>query len=335
MDYTGDIFVHKFFLIISGPTGVGKTDLSFELAKRFSIEIVNCDVGQFYTPLSVGTAKPEWQSEHVPHHLFDIIDEPTSISVTEYRSRLVALFNGIWGRGNLPVLVGGSLFYIRSLLFPPLSQENDGKSSGFLEIDTNTPSEELWQKLHEIDPKRAQAIDKNDPYRIARALKIWELTRELPSSKVPNFDPLANFHITFVTRDRAELYERINSRLHQMFDAGWVEEVAGLSDEWQNFLLKKRLIGYPEIIACLKRGSVDSCKSNDELIRIIQKKTRNYAKRQMTFWRMLERQVSEAVVDYNAQKGPFTGTCQELNLTFSSVDLYLDHVTQLINQFKG
>src|SRR3990172_4748508 len=104
-----------FMLIIYGPTGVGKTDMALAIAERMPSEIVNMDVGQFYTPLSIGTAKPAWRSSPVPHHLFDILDTPKNITVVEYRTLLLKKINEIRDRGNLPIVVGGSGFYLYSL----------------------------------------------------------------------------------------------------------------------------------------------------------------------------------------------------------------------------
>ena len=106
-----------FTLIIYGPTGVGKTDLALDLAQHIPIEIINMDMGQFYTPLSIGTAKPDWKNSPVPHHLFDIINEPRNFTVSEYRILFYKKVGEIIERGNLPVVVGGSGFYLHSLLF--------------------------------------------------------------------------------------------------------------------------------------------------------------------------------------------------------------------------
>jgi tRNA dimethylallyltransferase len=328
----------NFFLVICGPTGVGKSDLSLELGKKLPIEIVNCDVGQFYQPVAIGTAKPDWQNDSVPHHFFDLLSEPRNLSVAEYRNLLIPLMHKIRARGNLPVLVGGSLFYLKSLFFPPVQQRGDQKIeeamvSEFIAraaIDQFS-SDQLWDKLYALDPIRAQMLEKNDLYRIARALVIWEKSGILPSALAPKFRSLGDFHITFVTRDRKELYNRINCRVENMIQQGWIDEAAGLSPEWENFLQIKKLIGYPEILSCLEQETIQECKKNTVLVERIQKKTRNYAKRQLTFWRTFQEQLNNAVFDYSAAHGPLQGTCQELNLTLSSIDLYLKHMFQLFD----
>ena len=110
-------------LIIFGPTAVGKTDFALKVAERVPAEIVNMDVGQLYTPLSIGTAKPNWRSETVPHHLFDYVDKPRNITVVEYRKILLEVLEDIWQRGKLPIIVGGSGFYLKSIFFPPCADE--------------------------------------------------------------------------------------------------------------------------------------------------------------------------------------------------------------------
>src|SRR5271156_1977599 len=107
---------HPCMLIVYGPTGVGKTDLALAIAKRIPAEIINMDVGQFYTPLSIGTAKPDWKQSPIPHHLFDIINNPINYTVNDYRTVLYTTVKEILARGNLPILVGGSGFYLHSLL---------------------------------------------------------------------------------------------------------------------------------------------------------------------------------------------------------------------------
>ena len=158
-------------LIIYGPTGVGKTDMALAIAASVPAEIINMDMGQFYTPLSIGTAKPDWQNNSVPHHLFDIVDTPINYTVSEYRTLLYKTVEEVTQRGNLPILVGGSGFYLHSLLFPPQVAIPDVDIAALYSAGTD-----LWSTLYAIDPKRALSIDKADEYRIKRALSIWHST---------------------------------------------------------------------------------------------------------------------------------------------------------------
>lgn len=207
---------NKFVIILTGPTGVGKTEFSQKLAQKISaknrsgeknsVEIINCDVGQFYRSLSIGTAKPDLSEQNITHHMFDIIDRTESISVTNYRKKVQKIINEIWARGNIAMIVGGSLFYILSLFFPPIDsgEISPDKSANELHnkpIEQLITPQQLWQKLYAIDPERAKEIDKNDTYRLQRALQIWQTKSISPSSLKPEFKPLSNFHIFFfITR---------------------------------------------------------------------------------------------------------------------------------------
>lgn len=304
-------------LIIAGPTGVGKTDLALKFAEYMSSEIVNIDVGQFYTPISIGTAKPDWKNQTVPHHLFDIINEPKSISVHEYRKIVLDKLNEIWSRGNLPILVGGSGFYINSLLFPTSSEVEPAD-----EESNDTPESELWNILYSVDPERAKKINKQDIYRIKRALAIWKKSGEKPSQYVPDYQPPSNFVLLILTRDREELYKRIDERVIQMLKEGWLEEVQYLKSEWRDFLRQKKLIGYDDI---LKYFNDDF--DYQTLICATQKKVRNYAKRQVTFFKMLTRKITNHALKKDNKKVCIAWA----DLTLLDLDLYIKQLLQSIS----
>lgn len=274
-------------LIITGPTGVGKTDLSIDMAQKLSGEIINIDSGQFYEPLSIGTAKPDWKNQPIEHHLFDIITNPVDFTVHEYRDIVIKKIKEIQAKGKLPILVGGSGFYIQSLFFPPQA----------VTINKPRAQQELnsWQKLYEIDPVRANAIQKNDTYRIDRALDIWRTTGQKPSEYIPEYSPEFDFEIVIVTRDRERLYQRINDRVEQMFAQGWFNEVSSLNSNWKQFLKAKKLIGYDDIL----RYSESESSDYDALVETIKQKSRNYAKRQLTFFRMLTKKIIKSELDSN------------------------------------
>ena len=274
----------KELIIISGPTGVGKTAFVDQiLNKTVNSELINIDMGQFYAPISIGTAKPDYKATKYKQHLFDVIKEPIDFDVVKYRKLVIDKINELWGKNILPVLVGGSAFYIQSLLFPP-------GETYFTEIDfSDISNEELWQKLNKVDPERANQININDRYRLERALTIWETTKKRPSEFVPQIDLFADkIEIFILTREREELYKRIDERVMEMINSGWIEEVKNLSSEWRQFLNKKKLIGYDDIINYLENNL-----DKNALISTIQKKTRNYAKRQMTFYRKMEKDISK------------------------------------------
>lgn len=266
----------NFFIIIHGPTGVGKTDFILNLGKHFPIEIINCDVGQMYEPVAIGTAKPDWKNQPIPHHLFDTITIPENWSVMQYRQEVQKKLLEVFSRQAIPVLVGGSGFYGKSLFFPPLT----GEGENVVEV------EGTWDDLAAHDPERAAQIHRNDTYRINRALSIIASTSVCASEKKPQYDPLGtNFLVVYLHKDRATIYEQINQRTEKMIENGWIEEVKKLQGTlWEPFLKQKKLIGYPELFEYLE-GDVDK----KIMIQTIQKKTRNYAKRQDTFWRMFKK----------------------------------------------
>ncbi len=310
-----------YMLIIFGPTAVGKTDIALRIAHQVQGEIINMDVGQFYKPLTIGTAKPDWQSISIPHHLFDIVDKPEHISVAQYREMLLPLLKEIWSRGKLPILVGGSGFYLKSIFFPPAaltiqsSYEHENKNV-----------QELWQELCNVDPERALNIGNKDLYRIKRALAIWYGTGKKPSEYMPVYDPPSPFTLLCLTRDRTQLYERINTRVIEMLHAGWIEETKKLQGTaWESFLKTKKIIGYDDILVYLQ--SQQSPQDLQQLIHVICKRTRNYAKRQLTFWKMLQKELTTSMNKAPVANSLFS-TIESVDLTLSDVDLY---IKQLLN----
>jgi tRNA dimethylallyltransferase len=289
-------------ILLYGPTGVGKSDLALFLAENLPTEIINMDVGQFYTPITIGTAKPAWRSSAIPHHMFDILNTPTNYTIVQYRTAFIQLIAEIRSRGNIPLVVGGSGFYLKSLLFPPV-HEYSGVTP---QVIYDTATMPLWEQLHAIDPERAATLQPHDTYRIIRALDIWHVTQIKPSLYKPGYsNTLGSYHLVWVTRDRQELYERINARVCAMFAQGWIDEVRVLGPEWITFILQKKIIGYNEIVAYMHGLSADSNEYLD-LVSSIQQRTRHYARRQAIFWRMLERTLHAAWLDAPHSTMPIT-----------------------------
>ncbi|MBN1549520.1 tRNA (adenosine(37)-N6)-dimethylallyltransferase MiaA [Candidatus Babeliales bacterium] len=305
--------------IITGPTGSGKSDCALDIACEMRAEIINADVGQFYEPLTIGTAKPDWKRAAQEHHLFDYLTKPVDLTVWEYRQAVLQKISEIWKRKKLPLLVGGSAFYLQSLFFPPLASSHE------LPQDyADYSQQQLWNILREIDPQRAAEIQPQDRYRVERALAIWHGSGQMPSRVKPEFDPLASFAMVIVERERDDLNKRINLRVEQMIDAGWIDEVKALmGTAWEAFLIKKKLIGYDDIIHYL-RGEL----RREELITTIQTKTRQYAKRQLTFLRMFERKLNSALI--SCPEG--YGTVARVNLTLTDVPLYIRQISQILGK---
>lgn len=317
--------------LIFGPTAVGKTDFVLEIAKQIPSEIINGDIGQFYTPLTIGTAKPDWKNEPVPHHLFDVIDEPRYFSVWEYRKLLLDVVHDIWSRGKLPIIVGGSGFYLKSIFFPPLGGDQESLS----EQQENENRENLWEQLCQIDSDRAAQIHKDDTYRIQRALQIWRKTGKKPSELVPEYDPPFHFSLFYLTRKTDELYDRINQRTGVMVKEGWMQEVEKLrGTEWEPFLYKKKLIGYDVLLDYLKGERTE--KHLDQAIEIIQQRTRNYAKRQKSFWKSFSSQLDEVIASQKngIVDGESLDSTQLINLTLLDRDLYISQVLKRLMAYR-
>lgn len=317
-----------YALIIFGPTAVGKTDFALEIAKHIPSEIVNGDIGQFYTPLTIGTAKPDWKNEPVTHHLFDIIDEPLYFSVFAYRKLMLDVVTDIYQRGKLPIIVGGSGFYLKSIFFPPAVHE-------YKEVNESHESNKdisLWDQLYEIDPCRAKQLHPKDTYRIKRALRIWQETGKKPSELLPLYDSPFSFSLLYLSRDREQLYDRINTRTGIMVREGWLQEVAALQGTaWESFLYEKKLIGYDILLDYLNGEKTEARLL--EAIALIQQRTRHYAKRQHTFWKSFKKQLDNAKKSLsNAKNTPkHVDDAYLINLTLLDRDLY---IKQLIKRLR-
>jgi tRNA dimethylallyltransferase len=313
--------VNKKIILIYGPTAVGKTDFAELVAQGIPSEIVNIDMGQCYAPLTIGTAKPDWRQSKIPHHLFDIITTPTNISVREYRDRILEVIEGIWSRGNFPLLVGGSGFYIKSLFFAPQAQHTKEAYTKVLLIKHR----DRWQALQEIDPERAQALHPHDTYRIDRALGIWYATGTLPSLYKPVYKPIGSYCYIDLARDRPQLYERINLRTKAMLEQGWIQEVKNLQGtKWESFLKEKKLIGYDDILEFLKGHG-----NRDQLEQTIAQKTRHYAKQQITFGKMLYTDLEKKIIETVEPS-----QCMRFNLSTDGVKASSDELIRCINQSR-
>ncbi len=279
---------HGRIIVIHGPTGAGKTECADKLADVFPIEIINMDMGQLYTPLTIGTAKPNWRDSPVPQHLFDLFDSPENGSAYSYTMHATEKINEILGRNHVPVLVGGSSFYLKSLLYTPTYTMNCQVDLSFYYDDADCHT--WWKRLYDIDRERAKSIYPHDLYRIKRALVLWYSTDTKPSLLKPTFSPPGAMDIFFITRNNEDLYNRINKRVDHMIAAGWIDEVANLQNtDWEQFLRVKKIIGYVDILDYLASHTTKS-----QAISNIAQKTRHYAKRQKIFWKMLERTIAVA-----------------------------------------
>ncbi|WP_047154116.1 tRNA (adenosine(37)-N6)-dimethylallyltransferase MiaA [Aneurinibacillus tyrosinisolvens] len=276
-------------LAIIGPTSVGKTALSLELAARFSGEIISGDSMQFYRGMDIGTAKasPEERAA-IPHHLIDICDPDEEFTVADFQRRTAALISDMNSRQILPIIVGGTGLYIQSVLYGyRFSQAGEDEAyraslSSLAETDGN---EALHAKLSAVDPLTAARLHPNDVKRVIRALEIYHLTgKTMAEYQQRSEESPYNLLLLGLTMDRALLYERINTRVDQMIEAGLIEEVEGLLRKGYDASLRSmQALGYKEIIAYLQ-----GLTTKEAAVELVKKRTRNFAKRQLTWFRAMK-----------------------------------------------
>lgn len=281
----------KDIIAVVGPTAVGKTEYAIRLACELDGEIVSCDSMQLYKFMDIGSAKPtKAEQAMVPHHLVDEIDPRREFSVVQYQKLARQAISDIHSRGKLPVISGGTGLYLNSILYemdfsaPP---RQDGYRKELEALAENQGAEVLHRRLAEKDPDAAQRIHPNNIKKVIRALEAVESTGEgiRPFSQAAQ--PFAGYRpfLIGLTRERSQLYDRINRRVELLMEQGLLEEVRGLMDMGlteENISMKG--IGYKELIAHLK-GEYGL----DEAIAKIQQNTRHYAKRQLTWFRRYDK----------------------------------------------
>ena len=259
-------------IVITGPTAVGKTKLSIELAKRYNGEIINADAVQVYKGLDIGSAKvTEEEKEGIPHHLFDIKEVDEEYTIYHYQKDCRKLIKEVQGRGKTPILVGGTGLYIKAALYDyKLTEEKETNTYD------NLTDEELYNKLLELD--KNIVIDKNNRRRLIRALNYYKENNKTMTKNTTN-KLLYDAIFIGLTTDRRILYDKINSRVDIMIKEGLLNEVKVFYDK--NIRTKPLLnaIGYREIYSYFD-GNI----SLEEAIDKIKQNSRHYAKRQYTFF---------------------------------------------------
>ena len=270
-------------VIITGPTGIGKTELSLELAKKYKGEIISSDSMQIYKKLNIGTAKIDLDKTSIPHHMIDIIEPSDNFTVADFKSSAKKIITDINNRGGLPFLVGGTGLYINSLVYNLDFTETEPDyeyRDELREILEEEGSEFLYEKLQDQDKNMAEKIHKNNSQRIIRALEILKNGNK----KGDNFREENNdYNLIYIglNMDRAKLYQKINQRVDKMIDLGLIDEVKNLLDEGLDKNSQSlKAIGYKEVISYLD-GNIDF----DEMVNLIKKNSRHYAKRQLTWFR--------------------------------------------------
>ncbi|HIZ73302.1 MAG TPA: tRNA (adenosine(37)-N6)-dimethylallyltransferase MiaA [Candidatus Gallimonas intestinavium] len=279
-------------LVISGPTASGKTALSVECAKRLNGEIISADALLVYKGLDIGTAKPtKGEMGGIPHYMIDVVEPTESFSVSDYERLALPILEDIVARGKVPILVGGTSFYLDALLYQRTlggAPADEGIRQKYEAIFEKEGKEALFSLLREIDPASAEVLHPNDKKRVIRALEIYELTGKRKSEQHDERTPRLPVLAVGVDYPREELYVRIDARVDEMMKAGLVEEVKGLLNSGipENAQCMQG-IGYKEVAEILKNNDLHSTMSDkfDAMSDIIKKNTRNYAKRQLTYLR--------------------------------------------------
>lgn len=257
-------------LVIVGPTGVGKTKLSIELAKKYNAEIINADSMQVYKELDIGTAKvTEEEKENIPHHLFDICEVDELYTVYDYQKDCREKIEELQSQNKNIILVGGTGLYIKAALYDYRFKEESS-----LNEYENLTNEEIFNKLKEYD--KDLDIHINNRKRLIRLLNKYE--QDLITEKTGD-NPLYNFRIIGLTTNRDNLYQKINDRVDKMFKDGLLEEVKSLYDRNINSKAIQTGIGYKELYKYF-----DNEISLEESKDLIKKNSRHYAKRQYTFF---------------------------------------------------
>ncbi len=277
----------KKLLVICGATASGKTALAVECAKRLGGEVVSCDALLVYRGLNIGTAKPTFEERGgIVHHMIDVVEPNENFSVSDFERAALPLVEEISARGNVPILCGGTGFYVKSLLFSH-GYGNVAADRTLREKYERIAAEEGKAKLHAmlraVDSESAQALHENDVKRVARALEIYELTGKKKSGQNDGELPRYEYEAFAFDYPREQLYARIDARTDEMLRRGLTEEVKGLlHDGVYEEAQCMQGIGYKEVVQFLKKEYLYSTMSD-----IIKQNTRRYAKRQLTFFKKL------------------------------------------------
>ena len=268
----------RFIVVIAGPTAVGKTDLSLKLARRIGGEIVSADSMQVYRGLDVGTDKvsPE-KSGGIKHYLIDVREPYESFSVADFVREADRAIREIWRRGKIPIIVGGTGFYIDALLYgiPPLPP----RSEAFRRKLEGKSTEELFSLLRKVDPEYAERINRNDRRRIVRALEVYELTGKPLSHFQRKGERRYRFLAYFIYRNRDELYRRIEDRVDFQIRRGLVEEAKRLL-RFGKGITAFQALGYKEMLEY-----IEGRMTFDEAVRLLKRRTKEFARRQFTWFR--------------------------------------------------
>lgn len=296
----------KKVIVITGPTAVGKTKLSIEIAKRLQTDIINGDAYQIYQKMNIGTAKPtDDEKQGVIHHYMDFLDSSKTYSIAEFQKGVRECIDDLTSKNKVPLIVGGSGLYIDSVIknYQFLEEKRSNEQSKY---DSLT-NEELHQVLANLDPDKASKIHPNNRKRVLRAIELISSNVDNTSRSKKNelvYDAL----IIFLNDNRESLYDRINKRVDKMLADGLIEEVKNIGIN--NYSMTSKVaIGYKEVIQYLN-NEIDY----NEMVELIKKNSRHYAKRQFTWFKNQD-------------------NCQVVNINQEDFNKTIDEVYNLITVF--
>ena len=296
----------KKVIVITGPTAVGKTKLSIEIAKRLQTDIINGDAYQIYQKMNIGTAKPtDDEKQGVTHHYMDFLDSSKTYSIAEFQKGVRECIDALTSKNKVPLIVGGSGLYIDSVIknYQFLEEKRSNEQSKY---DSLT-NEELHQVLANLDPDKASEIHPNNRKRVLRAIELISSNVDNTSRSKKNelvYDAL----IIFLNDNRESLYDRINKRVDKMLADGLIEEVKNIGIN--NYSMTSKVaIGYKEVIQYLN-NEIDY----NEMVELIKKNSRHYAKRQFTWFKNQD-------------------NCQVVNINLEDFNKTIDEVYNLITVF--
>ena len=279
----------KPLIILAGPTAVGKTALSIRLAKTAGAEIISADSMQVYRHMDIGSAKiTKEEMAGVPHYLVDVLEPEEEFNVVRFQQMAKEAADKIWAKGKIPLVVGGTGFYIQALLYDIDFTEDDGDESYRRELEQKASDEqgacELYEMLKTADPGSAREIHPHNIKRVIRALEFYHQTgrkiSEHNETQRRKESPY-NYAYFVLTDDRGRLYERIERRVDLMMEQGLLDEVRRLKERGvRRDSTAMQGLGYKELYAYL-----DGEYSLDEAVRIIKRDTRHFAKRQLTWFK--------------------------------------------------
>ena len=281
----GEVQREKVAVII-GPTAVGKTKLSIDLAKALNGEIISGDSMQIYRTMDIGTAKvTKEEMDGIPHYMVDIKNPEESFSVAEFQERVRKHIREITERGKLPIIVGGTGLYIQSVLFDYQFTDDAGDAiyrEQMEKLALERGVEYVHKKLQEVDPESAERIHANNVRRVIRALEIFHTSGEKMSDQLEKQENELLYDVSLIglTMDREMLYDRINLRVDIMMDQGLLEEVEGLYNRGIRDCQSIQAIGYKEIY-----DYFEDRVSLEEAVSQLKTNSRRYAKRQLTWFR--------------------------------------------------